>query len=136
MRAVGKTADQALDVFKASKEFESAGAFALEMEVVPARVTAEITKQVSILTISLGSGLEFDATYLFSADLLGENRGNIPRQAKVYRNFAAEQDRLQKERVAAYGEYITDIKNQSYPQDGHSVEIKDDEFDAFLEGIK
>ena len=117
MRAVGRTASKALDVYKASKEFESAGAFAIEMEVVPARVAAEITKQVSILTISLGSGLECDATYLFSADLLGENRGHIPRHAKVYRNFAAEHDRLHKERVAAYGEYIADTKNQSYPQD-------------------
>ena len=110
--------------------------FAIEIEVVPARVAAEITKQVSILTISLGSGLECDATYLFSADLLGENRGHIPRHAKVYRNFAAEHDRLHKERVAAYGEYIADIKNQSYPQDEHSVSIKDDEFDAFINGIK
>ena len=136
MRAVGRTADQAIEVYQASKEFESAGAFALEMEVVPARVAAEITKQVSVLTISLGSGLECDATYLFSADLLGENRVHIPRHAKVYRNFAAEHDRLHQERVAAYGEYIADIKNLSYPQDEHSVAIKEDEFDAFLDGIK
>ncbi len=101
MRAVGRNAEQAAQVYHDSKAFEAAGAFAIEMEVVPARVAAEITRRVSLLTISLGSGTDCDATYLFSADLLGENRGHIPRHAKIYRNFAAERDRLQQERVAA-----------------------------------
>jgi 3-methyl-2-oxobutanoate hydroxymethyltransferase len=90
MRAVGRTSEQATEVFQACKAFEAAGAFALEMEVVPAQVAAEITRRVSILTISLGSGKGCDATYFFSADLLGENRGHIPRHAKVYRHFATE----------------------------------------------
>ena len=87
MRAVGRTGEQAGQVYRDAKAFESAGAFALEIEVVPARVATEITARVSILTISLGSGQGCDATYLFSTDLLGENRGHIPRHAKVYRDF-------------------------------------------------
>lgn len=132
LRAVGRTADQAKQVYQDSKAFESAGAFALEMEVVPARVAAEITRRVSILTISLGSGQGCDATYLFSADLLGENRGHIPRHARVYRNFAAERDRLQQERIAAYREYIDDIAAQKFPEDGNSVAIDDAAFESFL----
>jgi 3-methyl-2-oxobutanoate hydroxymethyltransferase len=135
MRAVGRTASQALSVYRESKDFESAGAFALEMEVVPARVAAEITRQVSILTISLGSGTGCDATYLFSADLLGENRGHIPRHARVYRNFAAERDRLQQERVSAYREYIADVNSGSYPSDDHDVSIEDTELAQFIAKI-
>ncbi|NKB76359.1 MAG: 3-methyl-2-oxobutanoate hydroxymethyltransferase [Gammaproteobacteria bacterium] len=135
LRAVGRTREQALAVYQASKAFESAGAFALEMEVVPARVAAEITERVSILTISLGSGQNCDATYLFSADLLGENRGHIPRHAKVYRNFAQERDRLQGERVKAYQEYIADINNRSYPEAVHDVSISDDELEGFLNSV-
>jgi 3-methyl-2-oxobutanoate hydroxymethyltransferase len=125
MRAVGRTAEQAAQVYQESKAFESAGAFALEMEVVPARVAAEITRRVSILTISLGSG----------ADLLGENRGHIPRHARVYRNFAQERDRLQQERIAAYREYIDDINTKSFPQAEHSVGISDNEFEGFLNSV-
>ena len=135
MRAVGRSAVQAEQVYRDSKAFEAAGAFALEMEVVPARVAAEITRRVSILTISLGAGTGCDATYLFSADLLGENRGHIPRHAKVYRNFAEEHDRLQRERVAAYREYIDDIGNSAYPAAEHDVRIADREFDQFLESV-
>lgn len=135
MRAVGRSAEQASQVYRDSKAFESAGAFALEMEVVPARVAAEITKRVSILTISLGSGQNCDATYLFSADLLGENRGHIPRHAKVYRKFAQERDRLQQERIAAYREYIDDIGSNDFPATEHSVSIEDEEFEKFYNSI-
>ena len=135
MRAVGRTADQASQVYRESMAFESAGAFALEMEVVPDRVASEITSRVSILTISLGSGPNCDATYLFSADLLGENRGHIPRHAKVYRNFAQERDRLQQERIEAYREYIGDISDGDFPGPDHNVSIADDEYDVFLNSI-
>lgn len=135
MRAVGRNAEQAEQVFRDSKAFESAGAFALELEVVPSEVAAEITRNVSLLTISLGSGEGCDATYLFSADLLGENTGHIPRHAKVYRNFAAERERLQQERVLAYQESIADVKNGSYPAKKQSVQIDSDEFKRFKESI-
>lgn len=135
MRAVGRTAEQAKQVFQASKDFEAAGAFALEMEVVPAKVAETITKRVSILTISLGSGTGCDATYLFSADLLGENTGHIPRHAKVYRNFAAERERLQQERVDAYQEYIADVNSHTYPSQSNDVSIASNEFDDFLASI-
>lgn len=132
MRAVGRTAEQAAQVYRDSKAFESAGAFAIEVEVVPAQVAAEITQRISILTISLGSGARCDITYLFSADLLGENRGHMPRHAKVYRNFSAERDRLQQERIEAYQEYIHDIENNQFPAIEHDVTIDPDEFDAFM----
>ncbi len=135
LRAVGRTADQAIRVYSETKDFEAAGAFAVEMEVIPARLAAEITRRVSLLTISLGSGLDCDVQYLFSADLLGENRGHIPRHAKVYRNFAAERDRLQAERTAAYGEYIADVKSGRFPEAGHIVQMTDDDFERFLSTI-
>jgi 3-methyl-2-oxobutanoate hydroxymethyltransferase len=132
MRAVGRTAKQAAQVYRDSKAFESAGAFAIEVEVVPAPVAAEISQRLSILTISLGSGTGCDITYLFSADLLGENLGQMSRHAKAYRNFAIERDRLQQERIAAYREYIHDIENSHFPAVEHNVTINADEFDAFM----
>ena len=125
-RAVGRTLDQAIMVWQQVKDFEAAGAFAVEMEVVAANLATEITGRTSMLTISLGSGGGCDAQYLFSADLLGENRGHIPRHAKTYRNFAAERDKLQAERVAAYKEYIADVTSGAFPEAGHVVSIDDE----------
>lgn len=136
MRAVGRTPEQAVEVFRNTKSFESAGAFAVEMEVVPEQLAAEITRRVSLLTISLGSGMHCDVQYLFSSDLLGENRGHIPRHAKVYRNFASELDRLQDERIAAYKEYISDVKGGAFPEPKNTVAMSEADYEAFLAAIK
>ena len=124
-RAVGRTLEQARMVWRQVKDFEAAGAFAVEMEVVAANLATEITGRTSMLTISLGSGGGCDVQYLFSADLLGENRGHIPRHAKTYRNFAAERGRLQDERVAAYKEYMADVASGAFPEARHVVTIED-----------
>ena len=130
--AVGKTADSAMMVYEQTKVLEEAGAFSAEIEVVPDRVAAEITKRTSLLMLSMGAGPGGDAQYLFAEDVLGYTRGHRPRHAKVYRDFQAEYDRLQKERVAAFKEYATDVDSGAYPQPQHIVPIADDEFETFM----
>ena len=132
-KAVGKSEAQARMILSQVRDFESAGAFAVEMEVIPANLAYAITARTSMLTISLGSGGGCDAQYLFSADLLGENRGHIPRHAKVYRNFAAERDRMQADRIAAYREYIADVQSGAFPSDSHSVQMDDTLLDKILD---
>ncbi len=130
-KAVGKTADAALRLLEEVKAYESAGAFAVEIEVVPVEVATAISSRVNILLWSMGSGPGCDAQYLFAEDILGTNRGHLPRHAKVYRDFAAEEDRLQRERVAAFREFIADVKGGSYPEDRHVVRMRPEELDAF-----
>ena len=73
-----------------------------------------------------------DAQYLFAEDVLGYTRGHRPRHAKVYRNFRAEYDRLQAERVAAFKEFKGDVDSGVYPGREHMVPIADAEFAAFM----
>lgn len=47
--------------------------------------------------------------------------------AKVYRNLAAEYDRIQQERIAAFKGYAADIANGAYPAASHMVGIDADE---------
>ena len=132
-KAVGKTADSAMMLYQQVKELEAAGAFAAEIEVVPDRVAAEISKRTSMLMLSMGAGPGGDAQYLFAEDVLGYTRVHQPRHAKVYRNFRAEYERLQTERVAAFKEFIADVNSGGYPGKEHMVPISDDEFGAFME---
>jgi 3-methyl-2-oxobutanoate hydroxymethyltransferase len=134
-KAVGKTADTALLVYNQVKALEAAGAVAAELEVVPARVSAEISKRTSLVLFSMGGGPGGDAQYLFSEDVLGYTRAHRPRHAKVYRNFRAEFDRLQQERIAAFQEFRADVESGAYPEDKHLVPIADKEFEAFLKAL-
>lgn len=132
----GQDGRRSLPAYRETKDFEAAGAYAVEMEVVPHQVTAAITKNTSLLTISLGSGGICDIQYLFSADLLGENRGHIPRHAKSYRNLAAELDKIQAEHIAAYKEHVADIKTGDFPAAGNVVELPEVELDGLISRIE
>ena len=134
-KAVGKTAQSAIAVFNHVKQLEAAGAIGAELEVVPDRVAAEISKRTTLIMLSMGAGAGGDAQYLFAEDVLGCTRGHQPRHAKVYRNFRAEYDRLQKERIAAFTEFGADVKSGAYPQASHCVAIADDEFNAFMKKL-
>jgi len=52
-RAIGKTADEALDVLRHAIELDQAGAIGIEVEVVPPQVAEIITKKVELITISM-----------------------------------------------------------------------------------
>ena len=135
-KAVGKTADGAIEVFKAVKHYEDAGAFGAEIEVVPVEIATAISQRTSLFLLSMGAGAGCDAQYLFAEDVLGENRGHIPRHSKVYRNFAAEHDRLQLERVAAFSEFVADVNSRTYPEEKHLVRMDPEELRHFMERVE
>ncbi|MGQ0564621.1 MAG: 3-methyl-2-oxobutanoate hydroxymethyltransferase [Gemmobacter sp.] len=134
-RAVGKTAASALQVWHQMQALEQAGAVAVELEVVPARVGAELSRRSGLVTFGMGAGAGTDAQYLFAEDVLGCTRGHRPRHAKTYRNFAAEYERLQGERIGAFREFVDDVQTGAYPAPQHDVAVDDTAFHAFLEAL-
>ena len=134
-RAVGKTAKEAIALFDECRRYQEAGAFAIEIEVVPVEVATEISARLDLLLWSMGSGPGCDAQYLFAEDILGENRGHVPRHAKVYCNFATEYDRLQAERVKAFSEFRSDVQAGSFPENKHLLKMDARELDSFMEAI-
>ena len=61
---------------------------------------------------------------IFAEDILGTNRGHVPRHAKVYRNLAGELDRIQQERVQAFREYQADVLKGAFPDAKNTVSVK------------
>jgi len=134
-RAVGKTAAEAASVWNQVKNLEAIGCFGAELEVVPDRIGTWISQNTSMIMLGMGAGSGADAQYLFTEDVLGHTAGHKPRHAKTYRNFAAEYQRLQTERIAAFREFIEDVNTGVYPAAEHSVAIADAEYDAFLKTV-
>ena len=130
-KAVGKTAESAMMIWDMVKKHEDAGAFGVEIEVVPPEIAAEISKRTSLFMISMGSGSGCDAQYLFTCDVLGENSGHIPKHAKVYRNFALEREKLQQERIGAFKEYKRDVASKAFPEAAQTVKVETGEFEKF-----
>ena len=131
-RAIGKNANEAIQVLEHALELDDAGAIGLEVEVVPPKVAEIITKKVKLLTISMGSGSGCDGQYLFSQDILGYNTGHVPRHSRIYRNFKKEFDKLHVERVDAYKEFIKDTEDKKFNDPKITVGIADKEYESFL----
>jgi 3-methyl-2-oxobutanoate hydroxymethyltransferase len=135
-RAVGKTASEARAVWEHVQRLEAIGCFGAEFEVVPDRLGEWISRNTSMIMLGMGAGPGADAQYLFAEDVLGYTRGHKPRHAKTYRDFRAEYDRLQAERVAAFGEFKADVASGAYPEPRHVVPMADAEFDSFLAAVE
>jgi len=132
-RAIGKTAEEAIGVLQHTLELQDAGVIGVEFEVVPPKVAAVVTKKTDIIIMSMGSGSDCDAQFLFSNDVLGWTEGHMPRHARVYRDFKKEHERLQRERVEAFKEFHADTINKNFNDPKITVPIEDKEFDKFLE---
>lgn len=131
-RAFGKTSKEANKIFDQTKRIQDAGAFAVEIEIVPKKVGEFISKNFGIFVIGMGSGQGCDAQYLFSEDILGYNKGHIPRHSKVYTNLSEDYEKIKKKSIEAYKEFKSEIDNKIYPETKHDIEIMDNEFEKFI----
>ncbi len=88
-----------------------------------------------MLLMSLGSGSGCDTQFLFSDDILGDYEERPPRHAKAYRNFLEEHRRLQRERVAAFGEYVADVREGRFPERSHLIEMDESVLKRVVDSI-
>ena len=93
---------------------------------MPHNLARFLCSQTKMLLMSLGSGDGCDTQFLFSDDILGDYEERPPRHAKAYRNFLEEHRRLQRERIAAFTEYIADVQEGRFPERSHVVEMDDE----------
>lgn len=135
-RAIGKKPDEAKRLFARMKELENAGAYAAELEVVPHQLASYMSANTKMILMSLGSGSGCDTQFLFSCDILGDYDERIPRHAKAYRDFGAENRRLQAERVAAFSEYINDVQSGSFPSASNTIGLSDEAFAEIVKAIE
>ncbi len=135
-KAVGKTLETAQLVWQQCRALEQAGAFAVEIEVVPQSITRLIAERTGLFLISMGAGAAGHAQYLFSDDVLGQNTGHVPRHAKVYADFAAEHARLQQMRIAAMRHFVDDVHEGLYPAPQYLVDSEAEVVDAFRDWLE
>ena len=133
LRAVGKTLDEALWVYQEIRKLEAAGAWAVEVEVIPAELLAQISRRTTLLTSSIGAGGGGDIQFLFADDILGNNGPPYPRHSKQYRDFFKLKQAMQAERVAGFREFIDDVRAGTFPGPAHVVKAPAGLIEAFVE---
>ncbi len=115
-RAVGKEKREAAQLIKDAMALERAGAFAIVLELVPAPLSALITRRLSIPTIGIGSGPHCDGQVLVLHDMLGLVPDFVPRHARKYADLA--------ETIGdAFSRYIAQVKEGAFPGDKESLRM-------------
>jgi len=96
-----------------AKALESAGAFAVVLEVVPAELAERVTATVSIPTIGIGAGNGCDAQVLVWQDMAGLTAPPGPRFVKRYAD-------LRGVLAGAAREFADEVASGAYPAAEHT----------------
>lgn len=94
---------------------ESAGAFGIVLECIPAPLAAELTAALSIPTIGIGAGPDCDGQVLVLHDLLGLTEGRVPSFVKPYADLRGTIN-------AAVNEFCREVRVGDFPDADHSFD--------------
>jgi 3-methyl-2-oxobutanoate hydroxymethyltransferase len=109
----GKDNGSAEKLLEDALALQKAGAFAVVLECVAARVAGEITDALSIPTIGIGSGPFCDGQILVVNDLLGMVEDFKPKFVKQYAQ-------VNKIMLQAFREYKKEVEERIFPDPEHS----------------
>ena len=115
----GKNEAAARKLIDDAKAVEEAGAFALVLECVPAKLAKIISEQLTIPTIGIGAGAGCDGQILVYQDMLGMFLDYTPKFVKRF----AEVGSVMKE---AFANYIKEVQAETYPAEEHTFKIDDE----------
>ncbi len=109
----GKTEEAARKLIEDAGLLESAGAFAITLEGIPAVLARRITGMLAIPTIGIGGGPDCDGQVLVIHDVLGMFDRFVPKFVKKYAN-------LKSDAIAAVTRYKEEVENGIFPGSEHS----------------
>jgi 3-methyl-2-oxobutanoate hydroxymethyltransferase len=109
----GKGKDAADRLLANARALESAGAFAIVLEAIPADLAKTVTEALTIPTIGIGAGPHCDGQVLVLYDLLGLFDQFVPKFVKPYAHLKA--DALQ-----ALRRYREEVEQRKFPTDSES----------------
>lgn len=115
----GKSEEAAKKLLEDAKAVEEAGAFAVVLECVPAKLAELISKSISIPTIGIGAGAGCDGQILVYQDMLGLFSDFTPKFVKKYANVGEMM-------TQAFRDYIADVQEGSFPAPEHTFAISED----------
>ncbi len=104
----GKEEKQKKLLLEQAKRLEDVGCFSIVLELVDKELAKEITENLHIPTIGIGSGKYTDGQVLVLQDLLGMDPDFTPKHAKKYANFA-------KLGIEALQTYHNEVINHLFP---------------------
>jgi 3-methyl-2-oxobutanoate hydroxymethyltransferase len=104
------TEDEAARLVEDAHVLNKAGCFGIVLEKIPAKLAAQVTREVKIPIIGIGAGRDVDGQVLVLHDMLGITQEFSPRFLRRYHN-------LYEEIKGSVSTYINDVKSLDFPNE-------------------
>lgn len=127
-KRLGKTAEDAMKVFRMAYEYQENGMKAMSIELTPIEVSNAIAKKLRVPVISIAAGGACDGSEMVDADTFGL-MANPATHTKTYANFLQWAS-------AAYSAWGNDVRTGAYPEDQHGFHMEEKELDKFLNTLE
>lgn len=114
----GKSEEAAKQLIEDALAVEAAGAFAVVLECVPAKLAEIISKKISIPTIGIGAGAGCDGQVLVYQDMLSMFSDFKPKFVKSFADVGS----LMRQ---GFKSYIDEVKAGTFPAEEHTFKIDD-----------
>lgn len=114
----GKDEEAACQLIDSAKAVEQAGAFAVVLECIPAKLAHIISQSISIPTIGIGAGNGCDGQVLVYQDMLGMFTKIKPKHVKCYADMGSQMK-------TAFMQYIEEVQKGIFPAPEHGFGIED-----------
>lgn len=114
----GKSEEAARQLIDSAKAIEQAGAFAITLECIPAKLATLISQSISIPTIGIGAGKGCDGQILVYQDMLSMFSDLTPKFAKSYADIGSQMKK-------AFSKYVEEVQNGIFPGEEHCFKIED-----------
>lgn len=115
----GKTAEAAQQMVEDALAVQEAGAFAVVLECVPAKLAAIISEKLDIPTIGIGAGAGCDGQVLVYQDMLALFSDFKPKFVKHFGNIGPQM-------TAAFKAYDEEVKAGTFPSEEHTFKIDEE----------
>ncbi len=115
----GKSEEAAKRILDDALAVQEAGAFAVVLECIPAKLAEIITEKLDIPTIGIGAGAGCDGQILVYQDMLGMFSDYTPKFVKHF----AEAGAVMKQ---GFEDYIREVQEGLYPAAEHTFQIGDE----------
>jgi len=123
-KAQGRSAEAAKKLYEDALALQDAGAFAIVLEAVPAKVAARISRALDVPTVGIGAGDGTDGQVLVWHDMLGMYERRTPRFVKRYAELAGDIGE-------ALSQYAAEVRSGVFPAEQHTYAIPVDELQKF-----
>lgn len=115
----GKTPEAAQQMVEDALAVQEAGAFAVVLECVPAKLAAIISEKLDIPTIGIGAGAGCDGQVLVYQDMLALFSDFKPKFVKHFGNIGPQM-------TAAFKAYDEEVKTGTFPSEEHTFKIDEE----------